>query len=1173
MQAWSSLFIPPPDSSLLYNGNYDPILVALSFGVAFFASYVALLVAQHATQAAMPSVRRTWVAIGGLCLGLGIWAMHFVGMLAFSLPCVTSYDTALTLLSMLPGTVACMLTMALLSRRQLARAWLLPGGLLFGAGIGAMHYTGMAALRLDGLVRYDLRLFLLSIVVVVVLATLAIWSKFRLHALSGRWERWSTLISAGIIGLAVSGMHYTAMAAAYFLRDGDASLTDSQIGPTFLATMTLAATSLIILMTLVANYVARPNLLSFGRSYKIVGVLVASWCLLAWLGVDRYHSQLIAGLYQSEWNTSNEKLDSLVRNLDETLRGMKGVPQVFSESESIRRALRQFNASDEPSPLSLARRRQQWSEHPDLLRLNHELRTIATHLPIDVIWVMNRSGDTIAASNFDQIDSFVGGNFAVRQYFQQARAGQRGQQYGVGLLSKIPGVFFSYPVMDEGRFLGVITVKRNISNFTNWIEQVDAFASDANGVIVLTANKQLEFRTLPQAHAASMTKQQLRAWYVETQLKPLRIDPWNSPQMPQAVRVDGTSTPSLFLSSALPDGLLSVHILRPLAEVARLQAQKSWIFALLAIAGSLLIVATSAIVVYLRESRRVEADLRIAATAFESRESMIITGTDRVILRVNPAFTRLTGYAAQEAVGRPLSMLRSGRHDPDFYETMWETVERTGSWQAEVWSRRKSGEIYPTWLTLSAVRDQDGRITHFVAMHADISQRKAAEEEIAHLAFYDSLTRLPNRRLLLDRLHQALATSARSGRQGALLFIDLDNFKTLNDTRGHDQGDLLLQQVALRLVDCVREDDTVARLGGDEFVVMLEYLSVNPQEAATQTQVVGEKILDRLNEPYLLEGYEYHITPSIGITLFADHHDTVDELLKRADLAMYQAKAAGRNTLRFFDPRMQAAVTARAALEADLRLGLREQQFLLHYQGQANEGGALIGAEALVRWRNPRLGLVLPGDFISLAEETGLIVPLGQWVLATACTQLVDWAAQAHTAHLDLSVNVSARQFRHPDFVAHVLSVLDATGADPRQLKLEITESLMLDDAEDTIAKMTALKARGVCFSLDDFGTGYSSLSYLKRLPLDQLKIDQSFVRDVFTDANDAAIVRAIMALAQSLDLSVIAEGVETEAQRDFLASQGCHAYQGYLIGRPETAEALGARLLSGVPAPLARDR
>jgi diguanylate cyclase (GGDEF)-like protein/PAS domain S-box-containing protein len=484
-------------------------------------------------------------------------------------------------------------------------------------------------------------------------------------------------------------------------------------------------------------------------------------------------------------------------------------------------------------------------------------------------------------------------------------------------------------------------------------------------------------------------------------------------------------------------------------------------------------------------------------------------------------------------------------------------------WQCEYRVAMPDGTV--RWHITNAVphRETDGAVVcHGFTM--DITGRKRAEQEIERLAFYDALTGLPNRRMLLDRLQRAVAASARTHQLGALLFIDLDNFKDLNDTLGHDMGDQLLSQVAARLAACVRETDTVARFGGDEFVVMLETLCPELTEAASQAEVVAEKLLASLNQPFDLGGQQHYSTPSIGITLFGDERLSVDELLKRADLAMYQAKAAGRNTQRFFDPEMQAAVNARSNLEADLRHGLAHGELFVHYQPVVDHHARLVGVEALVRWRHPERGMVSPCDFIPLAEQTGLILPLGQFVLQTACAQLQRWGGHDTTRHLSIAVNVSARQFRHPGFVNDVLRTLGDCGADPRRLKIELTESLLLGDIEDTIARMGQLQREGVGFSLDDFGTGYSSLSYLKRLPLNQVKIDQSFVRDVLTDPNDAAIVRTILALADSLDLEVVAEGVETTGQLAFLRLHGCEKFQGYLFGRPGSVENIDAYLHPG---------
>ncbi|NWK78025.1 EAL domain-containing protein [Aquitalea sp. LB_tupeE] len=551
------------------------------------------------------------------------------------------------------------------------------------------------------------------------------------------------------------------------------------------------------------------------------------------------------------------------------------------------------------------------------------------------------------------------------------------------------------------------------------------------------------------------------------------------------------------------------------------------------------------------ERKHAEQLLRIAATAFEAQEGMVVTDCHTTILRVNGAFSKITGYAADEVVGQKISLLQSGRHDAAFYQRMWQSLQELGAWQGEIWNRRKNGEVYPEWLSISAVLAEDGSVSHYVGTMSDITQRKAAEDKIKRLAFYDPLTQLPNRRLLMDRLQMALEVCQHHLRTGALLFIDLDNFKTLNDTLGHDKGDRLLQEVAQRLNGCLRPGDTVARLGGDEFVLMLEGLHSDPAQAVLQTRAIGQHILEALAQPYSMLGDLHHNTCSMGAVLFNGHDSSVEELLKRADLAMYQAKGAGRNTLRFFDPEMQEAVSARAELESALRRGLQQQEFQLYYQPQVDADGHITGAEALLRWQRPEFGLVGPASFIPLAEECGLIVPLGEWVLDTACRQLAAWAADPATAGLELAVNVSARQFHQNSFVEMVRTALMRSGAPPHRLKLELTESLLLQDVDDTVRKMKLLKQDGVCFSLDDFGTGYSSLAYIKRLPLDQLKIDQSFVRDIDSDSNDVSIIRTIVALAGSMQLQVIAEGVETASQRHFLLEQHCRAFQGYLFGRP----------------------
>ncbi len=559
--------------------------------------------------------------------------------------------------------------------------------------------------------------------------------------------------------------------------------------------------------------------------------------------------------------------------------------------------------------------------------------------------------------------------------------------------------------------------------------------------------------------------------------------------------------------------------------------------------------------------KQAEQQLAAAQTALRASEQryrtafqMTLDGinvnrlSDSVFVECNESYLRNSGYARDELVGHtPAEVgIWADLHDR---EQLLDSLRRSGVCQnLEARFRKKNGEIL--WGLVSAsLIDLDGERC-ILAITRDITQAKAAQEEIRNLAFYDPLTRLPNRRRLLDRLEQAVALGQRSGRKRALLFIDLDDFKTLNDTLGHHVGDLLLQEIGRRLISCIRETDTAARLGGDEFVVMLENLSPVPEEAATQARMVAEKILTRVAQPCLVGEHECLITSSIGITVFGERCEQTSEILQQADIAMYQAKAAGRNTLRFFAPALQAAVCARAALEDELRQGIRAGQFLLWYQPQIDRG-RLIGAEALLRWNHPRRGILPPSEFISLAEETGLILPLGALVLDSACAQLAAWTSREDFPPISLAVNVSARQFRQTDFVDQVLAVLRRTSADPHRLKLEITESMLLDDVEDTITVMSRLKAHGVQFSLDDFGTGYSSLAYLKRLPLDQLKIDRSFVRDLLQDDTSSAIARTIISLSGAMRLSLLAEGVETEEQRSWLVRFGCHAFQGYLFSPP----------------------
>ena len=1147
-----------------------------------------------------------------------------------------------------------------------------------------------------------------------------------------------------------------------------------------------------------------------------LGILLALWLVSSWFIADYILTSQTHALVQKETDDLSQQADNMARNIGRNLEYLHGIPSLLAKDENVLKALSRFGATV-LSSLPAEQRKKIWSEDSLLTTVDSHLALAATSLGANVLFVTNASGDCVAASNVNKPESFVGANYANREYFQMARKGGPGHQYAMGKISNIPGLYFSAPITINGQFAGAVIAKINLPNLSHWVNQADAFISDEYGVIILARDTSMEMRSLPDASITMLSSAERLARYKRTDFPPVAINLWGNPRFPSLHRFNHDSQPLLITTRSLPDNGIDIHTLKRLPGVADLGAERLYLFLLLATTGSMLLLAIGSRILFARNRRQselgvarsssllratiestadgilvvdkerhvttynqrfadmwhippgllassddaallnfvhdeledpqhfmekvleiyahpeipsfdtirfkdgrvfercslpqrlsnqvvgtvwsfrdvterkqaeqklaeselrlqtiienepecvklvaadgtllqmnragldmIDADsadqvigkkvqgiivqeyrkdfmaltqrvfegesgnmefeicglkgthrwldthavplrdpqgrvtallsvtrniterkqaeqaLRIAATAFESQEGMMVTDANQVILRVNHAFTELTGYSAEEAVGEPASLLKSGRQDQEFYRNMGACLSEAGIWQGEILNRRKNGEIYPAWLVITAVKNSGGAITHYVGAFSDITQRKEAEERIRNLAFYDPLTQLPNRRLLLDRLGQALAGSARNQRHGALMFLDLDHFKTLNDTRGHDVGDLLLVEVARRLQTCVRDGDSVARLGGDEFVIMLEGLDAEETLAAAQAEAVAEKIRAAINQPYTLrrsdgqegkDANEYHCTSSIGISLFLDHEKKLDELLKYADVAMYEAKGAGRDTIRFFDPEMQATLEIRTALESELHLAVAHQELQLHYQVQVDATRRIFAAEVLLRWNHPRRGVISPAEFIGLAEETGLIVPIGQWVLETACAQLKAWADNPDRSALQLAVNISPRQFRQADFVAQVREVLARTGIDPTRLKLELTESLVLDNVEDTIEKMHVLKALGVGFSMDDFGTGYSSLSYLKRLPLEQLKIDQSFVRDIAVDINDTAIVQTIITMGRTLGMNVIAEGVETEEQHDFLQRNGCHAFQGYLFSRPVPLE------------------
>lgn len=805
---------------VIWNSNF----IILSVLVAITGSFTALAHARRMRESA-GATQKAWLLAGGVTLGMTVWAMHFIGMLALHLPIPVSYDIFLTLTSIFPVIAAALLGFYLLQSIEIKIRQIVIGGIFMGIGIALMHYIGMAALKMQPAISYNLWLFALSVLIAIVAATSALLivyfnEKTKLPALLQH------LISAIIMGIAIAGMHYTGMASASFM----------------------------------------PN----------------SICI--------------------------------------TVKGLNIAPAL-----------------------------------------------IAMLITVSMLILF-------------------GGGWIANLYERRV-------------------------VLDELRIV----------------------------------NKKLK-----------------------------------------------------------------------LSDEA----------------------------------------LRVAANAFEVQEAVMITDANDIVLRTNQSFTKLTGYNVEEVVGKPSGIFQFTYHDAAFFQSMRDALAQDKTWAGEVYDIRKDGSSYLKRLAITAVSNNTNEITNYVVSFADISQLREAQEQVQLLAFYDPLTKLPNRRLLLDRQELALATSVRNKKFGAVLFIDLDNFKVLNDTKGHAVGDLMLIEVASRLRDNLRAQDTVARIGGDEFVIVLEGLGEELTQATAQARLVGEKIRNCIDQPYSLQGYEFHSTVSIGVSLFHGNNVGVEDLFKYADSAMYQSKQAGRNMLNFYDPSMQAVLEARSELEIDLRQALAQQQLSLYYQMQVDSNRHIFGAEVLLRWHHPVRGLVSPLQFIALAEETGLILPIGHFVLEAACKQLKAWQENALADKILLAVNVSARQFQQADFVDQVREVLAQTGANPHLLKLELTESMVMDNITDTIAKMQTLRLLGVRFAMDDFGTGYSSLSALKRLPITQLKIDQSFVRDITDDTNDIIIVKTIIGMANSLEMNVIAEGVETEAQLKLLQQCHCHAFQGYLFSKPVPLEA-----------------
>lgn len=919
-------FASPPTGSLIYEVSYNPWWIVVSVLIAIFSSYAALISLERISNNVDRTSRLIWTVVSALTLGTGIWAMHFIGMLAIQLPCGIHYDPLITLISMIPGMLAGGVPIAAVWKSGKKPLPIFPASLLLAAGIGTMHYTGMAAMEMAGFLRYSPPLFSLSILVAIVLSYIALRIRNSIY-LSGKRRLWMVAV---VLGGAAAAMHYTGMAATYFVSGDVGAQPPGVFSPNMLA-MIVAITSLFL--TLIV--------LSLSTISRIRG-------------------------YECALRQENEKTYAILRNAS------------------------------------------------------------------DGIHILDYDGNVIEAS-----DSFC-------------------NMLGYG--------------RDE-------VIGMNVS-------QWDVHFAD-QGALMSVVRSQFERKERTQ---------------FETKHR----------------RKDGT--------------LLDVEISGyPIA-----------------IEGRNVLFNSSRDITRRKED---EQNTRIAATAFNTQEGMMVTDAKARILKVNKAFTEITGYAPEEVIGKNPNILSSRRQDASFYESMWKRIAESGFWSGEVWNKKKNGELYPEQLTITVVKNDDGLVTNYVGSLVNIAERKLSEGRIQQLAYYDQLTGLPNRQLFQDRLDQSSKKISRSKSSLALLFIDLDRFKEVNDTLGHVKGDLLLIEAARRIRQHVREADTFSRLGGDEFAIILpEY-----GDESSIDRIV-ENVLDEMSMPFDLgDGAVGRISCSIGIALFPQDAESTQDLVKHADQAMYAAKEAGRNRFSYFTPLMQQEAREKLEFKNDLSYALSREELEVHYQPIVNlASGQIVKAEALLRWHHPTRGSVSPAQFIPLAEEFGLIIELGNWVFLQVIAAVMDWRDRLGY-EVQVSVNCSPVEFDKHDF--KWIELLKAAGLEGGAITMEITEGLLLKESKQVMARLIECRNYGIEVSIDDFGTGYSALSYLNQFDIDYLKIDQSFVRNLTTDKSSKALVEAIIVMAHKLGIKTIAEGVETEVQRDILQAFSCDFAQGYLYSRPVPAK------------------
>ncbi|MBF0255537.1 MAG: EAL domain-containing protein [Gammaproteobacteria bacterium] len=958
--------------------TYDPWLVGLSLIIAAMAAYASLSLAERVRpvsdgtgldQGTEQATGRwlAWLLGGALVMGLGIWSMHFIGMLAVRLPVAMAYDPAMILGSMLPAFLASLIALFTLRSGKQRPLLLLGAGTVMGGGIAAMHYIGMAAMRMFPAIRYDPLLFWLSILIAVLASIAALSLAFRLKREPGRGYLVKKLLAALIMGLAIAGMHYTGMAAAEFAEGSVCLSAEGGLTAEFLLPWVAGGSLLLLSLTLLASFFD--------------------------LRLADQNAYLVAQLRQA-----NEQLQERAERLAE---------QMVSEARAHAERHRMLAAVVEQSSDAIIT----LDAHHAISSLNRSAEEMFGY-----------AADALLGSSIDRI--------------------------------------LVLPAGPDGR-LSVAGLAEGTSRC-----EVLGRRSDGSYLSVSLSNAPL----FDEAHCR----------------------------------------------------LGTISILRDVTS-----------------------------------DRQVSQQLQQAAAVFQStNEGVVITDENAIIIAANRAFSEITGYTEDEALGQKAGFTKSGLHDEDFYARMWRQIQESGQWSGEIMDRRKNGELYPKWMGISPVRDGEGKIVNYIGVFSDISQLKETQQRLKYVAQHDFLTDLPNRFLFEDRLEQALRKVKRRGRSLALLFLDLDRFKNVNDSLGHVVGDHLLVQVAKRIGSVIREEDTLARLGGDEFTLLLEF--IEDQEEAART---AEQVLAAVQEAFQVDGHELFISASIGISLAPQDGDDITRLLKHADAAMYKAKAEGRNRFSFYSVELSQRLARRFEIEVELRRALEQGELRLYYQPQvAVVDRRIRGAEALIRWHHPQKGLIPPDAFLAIAEESSLLTRIEEWALAEACRQLRQWQDQS-LPPVRIAVNLSSETISYHPVAAQIQQLLEQWDLPGQSLQLEITEGSLVEHTSLLTSNLAQLAQLGVSVAIDDFGTGYSSMAYLKRFAVSKLKIDKSFVRDIAIDPNDKAIVSAIIAMGHSLGLQVTAEGVENVEQLSYLVQQGCDEIQGYYYSQAVEAEAF-ARLV-----------